>query len=212
MIVTTADGVDNAYSQVISSIPLPSLTAVKLDRCSLSWDIKSALRELAYGPSTKIGIMFRENWWEPMGIVGGQSFTDSPIRTVVYPSYGPATGPKSRVLIASYARSQDALRMGSLFGDDSESQTLLLNIVLNELEKVHEITPGYLRKYYDPNDTKNCAIFPWNWYSDNLTMGMSSQFFRISGRVDEIFWPRCLCVLRPWAVQKHLSECHPTCM
>ena len=72
----------------------------------------NALRQLQYGPSIKIGIQFTEPWWttgdvkdgKPIGIVGGQSFTDPPIRTVVYPSYGvntPGSAPFS-VLIASH--------------------------------------------------------------------------------------------------------------
>jgi monoamine oxidase len=168
MAVTTSDRTTRTYSQVISSIPLPCLNMVDLDGLSLNWDIKSALRALAYGPATKIGIMFTQNWWEPLGIVGGQSYTDSLLRTVVYPSY-PESGPKSRVLIVSYCWTQDALRMGSLFATDPASEKILLNLVLDELQKVHGFS---VRQYYDE---KTCRIFPWNWYSDNLTLGMSSN-------------------------------------
>ena len=74
------------YSAVISTVPLPrlsimDLTEANIHECYAQW---SAIRELQYGSSTKIGIKFSVNWWEqnPLLIHGGQSFTDLPIRTV----------------------------------------------------------------------------------------------------------------------------------
>ena len=85
-----------AYSHVISTIPLPVVCTVNLTQAGLSIMQSNALRQLQYGPSIKIGIQFTEPWWtsgadedgKPIGVVGGQSFTDPPFRTVVYPSYG----------------------------------------------------------------------------------------------------------------------------
>ena len=78
------------YSAVISTVPLPrlslmDLTGVKINSNYAQW---SAIRELQYGPSTKIGIKFKSPWWSeksaefPAPIRGGQSYTDLPLRTM----------------------------------------------------------------------------------------------------------------------------------
>ena len=79
---------EQKYSAVISTVPLPrlslmDLTGVNINSNYAQW---SAIRELQYGPSTKIGIRFSSPWWSevsdefPMPIHGGQSYTDLPIR------------------------------------------------------------------------------------------------------------------------------------
>ncbi|KAJ7057447.1 hypothetical protein C8F01DRAFT_1061050, partial [Mycena amicta] len=63
------------------------LRLVDLRRAGLSTGQKDAIRDLMYGPSIKIGMQFKSPWWERLGIVGGQSSSDLPIRDTVYPSY-----------------------------------------------------------------------------------------------------------------------------
>lgn len=73
------------YSHVISTIPLPVFRTLDLDDKNL-FDIEqwNALRQLSYGPSVKIGIKFKTQWWKhsenldqkKLDITGGQSFTD----------------------------------------------------------------------------------------------------------------------------------------
>jgi monoamine oxidase len=75
------------YAAIISTVPLPRLSVMDLTGVGINDNYAqwSAIRELQYGPSVKIGIKFSEPWWEtalPMKIHGGQSFTDLPIRTV----------------------------------------------------------------------------------------------------------------------------------
>lgn len=115
----------------------------------------------------KIGIRFKEAWWEKLDIVGGQSTTDLPIRTTVYPSYPAGPGNKSRVLIASYCWTQDAERLGSLMNGDGTAQPELINRVMEDLAMMHKIEVKKLWALYTDGD-----YFAWNWLHDPLTMGM----------------------------------------
>ena len=114
----------------------------------------------------QIGIRFAKPWWEELGITGGQSTTDLPIRTTVYPSYPSGTGSKSRVLIASYCSSQDAERLGALINGDGTAQPELIKLVMNDLAAVHKYDVEKLWKLYTPGD-----YFAWDWSHDPLTMG-----------------------------------------
>ena len=167
MVVRTTKSVYR-FMHVITTIPLPVLNVVDLRECQLIWPVKAAFRKLTYGASTKIGIKFTENWWWKLfQIDGGQSYSDTPIRTVVYPSYGP-NEPRSRVLIVSYAWTQDAERLGSLMGASKEDKSFLQNMVLRDLERVHKLNEGDLNQYFDGS---NDSIFPFNWYADPYAMG-----------------------------------------
>ena len=78
--------VKRKYSNIISTMSLACLRMVDLRKAGLSYGQKSAIKDLLYTPSIKIGMQFKSAWWEQLGIVGGQSSTDLPIRAVVYPS------------------------------------------------------------------------------------------------------------------------------
>ncbi|CAG8483527.1 6036_t:CDS:1, partial [Racocetra persica] len=90
----------------------------------LSYGKQRAIRELDYLNAGKIFLSFKNRFWEKspletgglqttsnVGIVGGTSSTDLPVRTVVYPSYYqglPTNG--SGVLLASYTWGNDAAK------------------------------------------------------------------------------------------------------
>ncbi|KAG8954070.1 hypothetical protein FRC00_006061 [Tulasnella sp. 408] len=105
------------YSHVISTLPLPVVRTLNLDDDNL-FDIEqwNALRELSYGPSVKIGVKFKTQWWkhaknldgQDLYITGGQSYTDRVIRRAVYPSYGVKSTSETTVLIASYTHTREA--------------------------------------------------------------------------------------------------------
>ncbi|KAI6126499.1 hypothetical protein F5141DRAFT_1247376 [Pisolithus sp. B1] len=157
------------YSHVISTLPLPVLRSIDTEEAGLNILQKNALRQLQYGPSVKIAILFKEAWWTTkLDIVGGQSFTDLPIRTIVYPSYG--VGPNaSRVLIASYCWTTDAERLGSLA--TPEKVEVLKELVLRNLAEVHgpPITYEFLRSRFIDIHIKD-------WTHDALTMGAFAHF------------------------------------
>lgn len=182
MMVTDSTGYNRYYSHVISTIPLPVLRTLDLTGSSLSLYQQNALRQLQYGPSIKIGIQFRSAWWtygadktQPIpDIVGGQSYTDLPIRTVVYPSDGIKDGKPTdpAVLIASYCWTEDAQRLGALiaaFNPETFDHTQplkdpLANLVLRDLAKLHDIPIQKIA-------SQVLGIFPWDWNMSKYTMG-----------------------------------------
>ncbi|KAF8554373.1 amine oxidase [Imleria badia] len=138
------------YSHVISTLPLSVLRTVNLSRAGLNVMQKNALRSLGYGALTKIAILFKSNWWTTkLGIMGGQTFTDLPICSIVYPSHGVDSGTPSKVLVASYSWKSDANTLGSLA--TLKSREVLLDLVLRNLAEIHkglhpDVTYAYLKE------------------------------------------------------------------
>ena len=158
--------VERKYSNVISTLPLSVLRTLDLDNIELSVGQRNALRKLLYSPSIKVGIQFKTAWWEKLGIVGGQSHTDRPVRSVVYPSYGPGTeGEKSNVLVASYNGSQDPQRLGPLVkGSSSAEEKILLNLIMDDLAVIHGVSIDEIWDQY-------VDYYAWDWYSSSLSLG-----------------------------------------
>src|ERR1700742_920798 len=132
------------FSHVISTIPLPVMRTMDLRKAGLSLVQSNAIRELNYGPSMKIGVQFKSAWWttgvdrngKPLNIIGGQTYTDSLLRTVVYPSYGDVKDGNTSVLIASYSWTEDAERLSALIDKDND---LLRRLVLQDLAEIHNV-------------------------------------------------------------------------
>ncbi|CUA67491.1 hypothetical protein RSOLAG22IIIB_03144 [Rhizoctonia solani] len=135
----TINGVEKfKYSHVISTLPFTCLSLADTSNCNLSWSIDTAFRSLKYIESVKIAIKFTERWWEklPKKQLGGESTTDKPMHTVVYPSYG--IGGSSAVLIVGYAWGQSAARIGPMVHGDKVQQCFL-NTILRDLTEMHDI-------------------------------------------------------------------------
>ncbi|OCH83795.1 hypothetical protein OBBRIDRAFT_742694, partial [Obba rivulosa] len=166
-----------AYSAVISTVPLPRISVMDLTGCDIvgsSYAQWSAIRQLHYGPAIKIGMRFTEAWWyTKLNIQGDSSFTDLPLRTIVYPLYPSLTAPSS-VLIAAYCWTYDAERLGALMNGDGTARDELIDLVLRDLSTVHGID---VKKYYDRSSRDN-AHFAWNWSADPHAMGMISDALR----------------------------------
>lgn len=137
------------YARVINTTALPCLRTTDLAAAELDSDQSAALSELQYGSTTKIRVKFKTAWWgeaavmKELGgcgaIVGGQSFTDRMVRTVVYPSYGVDSGRQFTVFTVSYARTADASRWHPLLREELEEQ--LKEIVLRDIAAVHGFDP-----------------------------------------------------------------------
>lgn len=160
------------YSHVISTLPLGCLRAVDISQCHLTSMQSNALRELTSGPSVKVGIQFKSAWWadenrrdldgQPINIVGGQSSTDRPIRSVIYPSYG-AT--QTTVLIASYLWADDALFLGAFIGtSNANAEKQLIDIIMRDLAAVHNVSIGMLYQEYVDH-------YSFDWSHSPLSMG-----------------------------------------
>ncbi|KAG1879144.1 hypothetical protein F4604DRAFT_1880092 [Suillus subluteus] len=159
------------YSHVISTIPLPSLRMIELGGAGLNVMQKNALRKLQYGASLKVGMRFRSAWWtELFGIIGGQSSTDLPIRTIVYPSHGAESDTPSTVLIASYCLTNDAERLGALINTGKiEYEEQLKELVLRNLAEVHDVDYSFLLDQY-------VDMHAWDWSDDPHAMGAFAFF------------------------------------
>ncbi|KAI6141922.1 hypothetical protein BKA82DRAFT_961792 [Pisolithus tinctorius] len=158
------------YSHVISTLPLSVLRTIDMKDAGMNVKQRNALRQLQYGPSVKIAIRFKESWWTTkLDIVGGQSFTDLPIRTIVYPSYGVGSNTPSTVLIASYCWTTDAERLGSLAM--AGQNEVLKELVLRNLANAHgdPITYEFLCNQFLDMHVKD-------WTYDAQTMGAFAQF------------------------------------
>jgi len=156
------------------------MRVMDLDGCDLTPFQNNALRALQYGPSTKIGIQFTSPWWttgidkdhKPINITGGQSFTDRPVRTVVYPSYGLGKQGDA-VLIASYCWTQDAARLGALIAATKDTVVSrddpLATMVLRDLAAIHNVEFSFLY-----NQCK--GLHGWDWNTNMWSMGAYAFF------------------------------------
>jgi hypothetical protein len=99
--------------------------------------------------------------------VGGQSYTDRPSRSIVYPSHGPGleNSQRSNVIIASYNGMQDSQRLGALMrGHDSPEEKILLNLIMKDLSVVHNKP---LSELWD----EFLDYHAWDWYSHSFALG-----------------------------------------
>ncbi|KAI6020436.1 hypothetical protein BKA83DRAFT_498359 [Pisolithus microcarpus] len=168
--VSVGNDDSRTYSHVISTLPLPVLRTIDMKDAGMTVQQRNALRNLQYGPSIKIAVQFEEPWWTTkLNIVGGQTYTDLPIRTIVYPSYGVDSDTPSTVLIASYCWTTDAERLGSLALP--ENKAMLEDLVLRNLAEAHGngITYKFLRRQFRAMDVKD-------WSHDVQTMGAFAHF------------------------------------
>jgi len=173
MRVTTEDPihVEDSYnfSHVISTIPLPVLRTLDLSGAYLTPMQANALRQLDYGPSIKIGLQFKTAWWttgidktgKQLNIIGGQTYTDRILRTVVYPSFGDVKQGNTTTLIASYCWTEDSERLSALIENDKER---LIKMTLQQLAEIHDVDFDFLRR-----DLLDSMAF--SWPQDVNTMG-----------------------------------------
>ncbi|KZT10364.1 uncharacterized protein LAESUDRAFT_711566 [Laetiporus sulphureus 93-53] len=176
--LTFVDGQTKSYAHVINTSTLASLRTMDLSDAYLDPAQNMVLRQLTDGPGAKIGVKFKTAWWEDPRvmttfgpIVGGQSFTDRMVRTVVYPSYGAGTSQPSTVLIVSYTWTVDAVRWGALLADSSGER--LKEIVLRDLAVIHGFDPvegvAFLREQWADH-------FPFSWMNNPHTIGAFGLF------------------------------------
>lgn len=167
--VVTNDTDLHHFSHVISTIPLTVLRTIDTSNAKLTPLQYAAIRTLAYDSCVKVGMQFRTAWWttgvdkngNPLKIVGGQTYTDKPVKTIIYPSYGDIRAGKTTTLIAGYCLSDDSRGFAAIVEKDHAELT---NVVLHDLAEIHNVTVEFLRN--ELIDT-----FAWSWSSDPYSMG-----------------------------------------
>ncbi len=108
----------------IVTVPYPVMRNIEVTP-ALSRGKQKAIRELHYNSSTKILFQTRTRFWEsePLGIVGGTSATDLPIRRIVYPSFSDPNEERG-MMLASYTWGSDAVRWASMGEEDAVEQAV----------------------------------------------------------------------------------------
>ncbi|RIB24090.1 hypothetical protein C2G38_737650 [Gigaspora rosea] len=162
----------DVFDRVVVTAPLGCIRHWDLPS-TLSYDKRRAIREFDYLKAGKIFLQFKSRFWEKspletggfqttsnVGIVGGTSSTDLPVRTVVYPSYYqglPEVGPG--VLLASYTWDYDAARY-SPFTEEERFELALKDIV--------SLHGDIARKEWIPGKENNKAHY---WTNDKTVVG-----------------------------------------
>lgn len=118
----------------IVTIPFSTLNFVEI-KPFFSHNKRKAIRELHYVSSGKIGIEFRDRFWEREGQYGGQTVTDLSTRFTYFPSHGFGTG--NGVVLASYTWEDDSLIWDSL-GEQDRVQEALKNLASIYGRKVYD--------------------------------------------------------------------------
>ena len=172
--ITTSGGTTRAYDHVINTVPLGAMQAMDMSTLNLGYAKESAIRMINYDNSMKIGVKFKSRWWQslPNPIFGGQSNSDLPIRTCVYPSYGINTSNAAAVMIASYTWGQDAARLSSYLSsvaNPTSSTADLLSITLSSLALLNNVSESFLRDQYVDH-------FAHSWYSGEYSVGAFPEF------------------------------------
>ena len=198
----------HSFSHVICTIPLPVLRVIDLSNAKLTTMQSNALRMLNFTQVVKVGLQFKTAWWtsgidkrgKRLNIVGGETYTDRPLKTIVYPSHGDVDEGKTTTLIASYCFGEDAQKLSALINKDTEK---LSKIVLKELADIHDMDLDFLR-------SELIDTFAWSWSDDLHSMG-NAFFFGHCPPPYRFPDKRWLCSLWTREIQKSVYEYERVC-
>lgn len=122
------------FDRVIITLPFPVLRFIDTPR---DWSAEKyeAIRMLKMTNAVKVALGFKTRFWEKTGphsqhMKGGQSNTDFPVRSVVYPSFGIGE-PGSAYILASYCWENDADKFSHL------SQEQMFEACLRHVVELH---------------------------------------------------------------------------
>ncbi|MEY2195631.1 flavin monoamine oxidase family protein [Neobacillus sp. BF23-41] len=138
---------------VISTIPFSLLNFVDLLPFeSISYDKRKVIRKIHYANSTKIGLQFKNRFWEKYGLYGGKITTDLPIKFAYFPSHGQEASDSTGIMLASYTWEDDS----SIW--DNMTQQERIKIALNDLSYIfgNQVFTEFLIGY-----SHNWSKFPY---------------------------------------------------
>lgn len=122
------------FDRVIVTLPFPVLRFIDTPK---SWSAEKyeAIRLLKMTNAVKVALGFKTRFWEKKGsfsdhMAGGQSNTDLPVRSIVYPSFG-IGDPGPAYILASYCWQNDADKFAHL----SEEQ--MFEACLRDVIRLH---------------------------------------------------------------------------
>ncbi len=160
------------YDYVICAIPFSCLRTFEIKPYFSNQKMQSIL-ELNYIDALKALYLFRRRFWEKDteygNIIGGISFTDLPIQSIIYPSdhhTDPVQGtysPKESGVLTIYHLEQNYVRLGGL------QSAMQYELIRQNIEEVHGLPRGYLN-----NILEQTAAVHWN--SEPFSLGAMSLF------------------------------------
>ncbi len=165
------------FDYVICAIPFSTLREVEI-KPFFSTRKMQAIKELNYADSQRTNFLCDRRFWEEDTeygrIVGGISYTDLPIGSIIYPSDHALCADTAKcspnepgVLVASYNFNLDSVRIGNL---DEKRRTALIK---QNVEQVHGLPKGYLDSVVERYKTVH-----WNteqWFRGALAITLPGQ-------------------------------------
>ncbi|MGV3263663.1 flavin monoamine oxidase family protein [Cytobacillus pseudoceanisediminis] len=137
----------------ILTIPFSLLSFVEIvPRQSLSPNKWKAIRELHYVSSTKIGLQFKQRFWEREGLQGGKLMTDLPIRFAAYPSHLIGSS-GSGIIMASYTWEDDTLSWDNLKEGDR---------IRNALDNLAVVHGNQVYEYFLTGASHSWSQYPFS--------------------------------------------------
>lgn len=150
----------------ICTIPLSVLKSIPAD---FSSEMKTAISNVSYMPTGKIGLQFKRRFWEEDDrIFGGISRTNQNITQIFYPSSGYLSG--KGILVGYYNFGTMALEMGNLPLSQRQAKALA------EGAKIH---PQYLSEFE--------TSFSIAWHKVEYSLGGWAEY---TSEVRSQFYPR----------------------
>jgi monoamine oxidase len=174
---TEGHDVADIFDYVVCALPFSALRTVEI-KPYFSNRKMQAIQELNYIDAHKTLFLCNKRFWERNtdygNMLGGISFTDLPIESIVYPSDHnqcagePSCSPEEPgVLVASYTLSQNAVRVG---GMEAAAQ---YELIRQNVEEVHGLPRGYLNSIIESNPTVHWNSEPL--YRGALTLSLPEQ-------------------------------------
>jgi len=170
------------FDYVICTIPFSTLRNVEINPLFTNRKMQ-AIKEVNYSNAQKTLLLCSKRFWEEEAvtekIMGGISYTDKIITTIVYPSDHAACSTKSEnncsddnqgVLLASYNFTLDAERLG---GIDNEKR---FQLIKRQVEEVNGLEKGYL-------DSIVKGFVTRKWSNEQWALGAFSMFFPEQKRI-----------------------------
>jgi monoamine oxidase len=164
----TKENMEEKFDYVVCAIPFSTLRNVNID--PLFSNIKMrAIREVNYTPAQKSLLLCKERFWEKDYIVGGVSFTDLPIASILYPSdhakyinntketlkqFMNLPWKEPGVIIGSYNFNLDTTRL------TNQPEDKYIEEIKREVEIVHGLPVGYLDTIVTGHKTINWDAQP----------------------------------------------------
>lgn len=170
-----------AFDYVVCTIPFSTLREVDI-KPLFSNKKMQAIRELNYIDAQRTLLLCNRRFWEENTeygrIIGGISYTDLPIQSIIYPSdhalykgYAKSSPDEPGVLMASYNFWMDATRLGNI------NDQRRIEVIKRNVEDVHGLPKGYLNSVVSEYKTVHWNSQEWSRGAVAITLPEQKNIF-----------------------------------